>query len=137
MRACGWVNGDVGVALTPLAHVRTCAFFFLTALSQDWSLERAGRVDKKKLQQQQQEKQQQTEDGGVGEPLECELRDFEEMRRKVCFVDWLVGVFVDVHWTGGRVGEIDRECIPPIGPPKKILPSIHLHTRQQHNSLRH
>lgn len=79
-------------------------------------------MDKKKLQQQQQEKQQQTEDGGVGEPLECELRDFEEMRRKVCFVDWLVGVFVDVHWTGGRVGEIDRECLPLIGPPKKNSP---------------
>jgi FAD synthetase len=65
--------------------------YYPAYMLQDWTQERAGRIDKKKLQQQQEQKEQQRKDEAEAEVAECELRDFEEMRRQV---GRIVGFFV-------------------------------------------
>ena len=55
--------------------------YYPAYMLQDWTQERAGRIDKKKLQQEQQQEQLQRKD--ESEAADCELQDFEEMRRKV------------------------------------------------------
>lgn len=63
---------------------------------QDWTLERAGRVDKKKKEQA---KEKVEEGRGEKGDAECELRDFAEFRARVrvfvfVFVFVLYGVYI-------------------------------------------
>ena len=81
-----------------LARLDAPGEFFPAYMLQDWALERAGRVDKKKAKKEQHAKKE-VEEEGTGEKgdAECELRDFAEFRARVrvfVFVFVLYGVYI-------------------------------------------